>query len=88
MKRDILTKRTTDGWASKDGRIRATRDTELRDSVKRGDAITTVTGRMTFWDVELLDTDGNVLDYESVNTLAEADDIAWWFRNRIGEGRA
>lgn len=92
MPRDILTKRLADGWASECGRVRAVRDRsghELRDAVRRGDAV--VSSNVSFrlyWTVELLSPDGSeVWDDDSVDTLDEAEDQAGWFMVRIDEGR-
>jgi hypothetical protein len=91
MKRDILTQRIENGWQHPEGRVRATRDQEaleLGRQVKAGEAVVHGITRFSYWDVELLDESGNVIDTESVNTLADADDQAWDFKNRIDEGRA
>jgi len=86
-KRDFLTKRIPGGWTTPCGRVRAVRDTELLDA-KRDGAVSMGVGRTTFWTLELIDNECNVIDTESVNTLTEADEEAWIFMNRIAEGRA
>lgn len=87
MSRDILTKRIEKGWASPNGRIRALRDTSHLEAKRNGAIYSGNFTRFTFWTVELLDHEGEIIDDESVDALDEAEDQAWWYQCRIDEGR-
>lgn len=89
MKRDILTKRTERGWASRDGRIIAWRDDSMLQRKKDGTSwFSPNVTRFVFWVVELRSPDGTeIWDEDNFPTLKEAEEQAWWFQCRIDEGR-
>lgn len=86
MAREILIKRRADrrGWRDATGRIEALR---VIETLEPGMAALGWNGYRG-WEVRLLDLAGTVLDAEMAETLTEAEERAWWFRNRIEEGRA